>query len=263
MTALHVVIAIDSDRCDIQCRPVSKDFPVDWIKFRTILSGGVLLQAPPTYHIQWMHALDGYVFILHDSYISCGNHALYLPFEVRTTFLWCFIVKIVRQWLLTLMITLDRRSHPGCPGLGLTISFPPTIFCACATAVALWTSNLSMHARYYGVIKASYRDLSSYFCKATPASKLWVSKERFWEAGGCEKLSVSLVCEVTLATLPRILLPCICVWRHSRNWRCLLEMLKVHLWHEDSTIGSWLLPHYAYFECNEWALIQRFKESIP
>ena len=25
------------------------------------------MQAPPTYHIQWMHALDGYVFILHDS----------------------------------------------------------------------------------------------------------------------------------------------------------------------------------------------------
>ena len=31
-----------------------------------MISGGVLLQAPPTYHIQ-MHALDGYVFILHGS----------------------------------------------------------------------------------------------------------------------------------------------------------------------------------------------------
>ena len=38
--------------------------------------------------------------------------------------------------------------------------------------VALWTSNLWTRAWYYGVInliKASYRDLSNYFCKATPA----------------------------------------------------------------------------------------------
>ena len=34
-----------------------------------------------------------------------------------------------------------------------------------------------MLSRYYGVIKASYHDLSSYFCKATPASKPWVSKK--------------------------------------------------------------------------------------
>jgi len=68
MTALHGVIAIDSDRCDIQCQNTCfKWFPC-WLnqQFFTMISGGVLLQAPPTYHIQ-MHALDGYVFILHGS----------------------------------------------------------------------------------------------------------------------------------------------------------------------------------------------------
>ena len=46
-----------------------------------MISGGVLLQAPPTYHIQ-MHALDGYVFILHDSVgfsqICGGSGGIYL-----------------------------------------------------------------------------------------------------------------------------------------------------------------------------------------
>ena len=67
--ALHGVIAIDSDRCDIQCQNNCFKRFTCWLnqQFLTMISGGVLLLAPPTYHIQWMHALDGYVFILPDS----------------------------------------------------------------------------------------------------------------------------------------------------------------------------------------------------
>ena len=111
--ALHGVIAIDSDRCNIQCQNTCFKRFTCWLnqQFLTTISDGVLLLAPPTYHIQWMHALDGYVFILHDCwfftnlwwvrryrfkeknwhhYISCGNHALYPLFEVRTTLLLVF-----------------------------------------------------------------------------------------------------------------------------------------------------------------------------
>ena len=59
--------------------PVSKDSPVVMIESTvlTMISGSVLLQAPPTYHIQWMHAFNCYVFILHDSFDFsqiCGGH---------------------------------------------------------------------------------------------------------------------------------------------------------------------------------------------
>ena len=67
--ALHGVIAIDSDRCDIQCQiPVSKDSPVVMIESTLSYDDIQWCVAAGSTHVSHsVNALDGYVFILHGS----------------------------------------------------------------------------------------------------------------------------------------------------------------------------------------------------
>ena len=135
-----------------------------------------------------------------------------------------------------------RGSCPGRPSLGLTTFSPPAIFCACATAHGSLNFELVVDVcdimalskqvtMIYPAISAKpHQPVSFEFPRETLGSR-WLWKEAVSQPGLRSGLGY---------TTAKMMIACsaIRVWRRSRNWRCLLEMLKTRLWHENPTIEN-------------------------